>query len=316
MRTHALMQDLRARLGAPTRRAAGRLRSAGSTAFDVLCARPLLPRGSRADGPRPPADWPRLPAPPAPADASFLARLKQATVAQVGVGRAGVRLRTATYLEFLGNRAIAVEAVRSELPAGFAQQIRAAVEVHTEAADLDEFLLRPDLGRRLPQAELSRVVTGCARGVDVQVVVGDGLSARAVAMNAPAFLETFAAECGRLGFSVGDTVLVHKARVKVMDQIGEALGARLAVHLIGERPGLGTGDGMSAYMIYQPRAEAMDSDREVVSNIHERGIRPAEAGRQVAGMLAEFVRAGCSGVKRQSAPTPQLQTSAAARCAG
>jgi len=78
--------------------------------------------------------------------------------------------------------------------------------------------------------------------------------------------------------------------------------------------------------VLDPRAEAMDSDREVVSNIHARGVQPAAAARQVAELLAEFVRAGVSGVQRGlGAPPPPaasavvgaapLQTSAAARCA-
>ncbi len=283
MRTHALMQELRARLG----------EGAASPA--------------PAPGGGPGGDWPRLPCGPAPVDAALLERLKGATIAQVGVGRAGVRLRTPTLLKWLGDRAVAVEAVRSTLPDDFARRIGAAVEVQTHAQDLDEFLLRPDLGRRLPDEELARVLQACRRGLDVQLIVGDGLSAAAVAHNAPDFVAAFLPEAQRLGLSVGDVVLVRRARVKVVDVIGEALGARTAIVLVGERPGLGTGDGMSCYMVHGPRAEAMDSDKEVLSNIHPRGTSPQEAARRVAGMLVEFLRAGASGVKRLAgaAPAPQ-----------
>lgn len=305
MRTQALMEELRARLGG------GRLGGTpaaplhGSAAEPV---RPLLP-GVRGQVP---ADWPRLPCGPAPADPALLERLKQATVAQVGVGRAGVRLRTTTLLKWLGDRAVAVEAVRSQLPPDFARQVGAALEVRTRAGELDEFLLRPDLGRALPPEELARVTATCPTGVDVQVVVGDGLSAQAVAENAPGFLSAFLPECQRLGLSTGKTVLVHRSRIKVMDVIGAALGARTAIILVGERPGLGTGDGMSAYMVFQPRAEALDSDKEVLSNIHARGTSPADAGRRVAGMLQEFLRAGASGVKRQAGAAPSPQEAARA----
>mgnify|MGYP001372806069 CR=1 FL=1 len=306
MRTHSLMQELRERLRgaapgslAPSSPARGAASAQGADGVVT----PLLPGQTS----RVPEGWPQLPCGPAPADRELLERLKQATVAQVGVGRAGVRLRTSTLLKFLGDRAVAVEAVRSQLPEGFARQVEAAVEVHSRASDLDEFLLRPDLGRALSAEALARITGACPSGVDVQPIVGDGLSAHAVAMNAPGFLGAFLPECRRLGLSVGKTVLVHRSRVKVMDVIGAALGARTALILVGERPGLGTGDGMSAYMVFQPRAEALDSDKEVLSNIHARGTSPEEAGRRVAAMLQEFLRVGASGVKRQANAAPSLQ---------
>lgn len=302
MRTHTLMQELRERLRGAGPAPAGGAPRASSGPSEGGFVTPLLP-GARSPAPE---GWPRLPCGPAPADRGLLERLKQATVAQIGVGRAGVRLRTSTLLKFLGDRAVAVEAVRSQLPDGFARQVDAAVEVHTRASDLDEFLLRTDLGRALPDDALARIRAACPTGTDVQVVIGDGLSAHAVAGNAPAFLAAFLPECARLGLSVGKTVLVHRSRIKVMDVIGAALGARTAVILVGERPGLGTGDGMSAYMVFQPRADALDSDKEVLSNIHARGTSPADAGRRVAGLLQEFLRVGASGVKRQAnaAPAP------------
>jgi ethanolamine ammonia-lyase small subunit len=292
---------------------------------------------------------PRLPCGPAPANRELLERLRKATIAQVGVGRAGVRLRTKTLLKFLGDRAVAVEAVRSQLPADFAARL-GAVLVHTEARDLDEFLLRPDLGRRLGAQALDAIRARCARGADVQVVVGDGLSAHAIALNAPPFLEALPGELARVGLRAGTTVLIERARMRTLAVVGEATGARTGVILLGERPGLGTGDGMSAYLVFRPRDGAVESDHEVVSNIHARGIPPAEAAAKVASLLAEFVRTGASGVARQAgaaaAPAdrslvepgcqgdachrrevysakkipgriePPLATSAAARCAG
>jgi ethanolamine ammonia-lyase small subunit len=215
-----------------------------------------------------------------------------------------VRLRTPTLLRWLGDRAVAVEAVRSTLPDDFAARLGAACEVQTLAPDLDAFLLRPDLGRRLADDQLARVTTACPPGPDVQVIVGDGLSAHAVALNAPDFVAAFTPEAARLGLRVGPPVLVRRARVKVMDVIGAALGARAAIILIGERPGLGTGDGMSCYMVHGPHAESMDSDKEVLSNIHARGTSPREAAVRVAGMLVEFARAGASGVKRLAGAAP------------
>lgn len=279
MRTQALIEELRARLG-------------------------VAPPAGDGAGARAGAREPRLPRPEPARDPALLERLRAATVAQIGVGRAGTRLRTRTLLEFLAGRAVAVEAVQSQLPDDFARAVGAVVAVRSRAKDLQEFLFRPDLGRQLPPDELARVVAACRKGPDVQPIVGDGLSAKAVVENAPPFLAALRDECKRLGLEVGDTVLVKHARVKLLDPIGAALGARTAVICVGERPALGTGDGMSAYLMWGPRADAMDSDREVVSNINARSFKPEEAGRRTAAMLAEFLRVGASGVKRQAGPAP------------
>src|SRR5579871_1254807 len=192
MRTQKLMEELRASLstaplrGSESKRAPTRARERG-------------------------AFVPQLPCGPAPADRELLGRLVASTVAQIGVGRAGTRLRTTTLLRFLGDRAVAVEAVRSTLPQDFAERLR-AVEVQSEARDLDEFLLRPDLGRTLPRDAIELVRSRCEVAPDVQVVVGDGLSAHAVSENAPPLLEALLPELERRGLRAGTTVLVRRAR--------------------------------------------------------------------------------------------------------
>src|SRR5689334_17351459 len=101
MRTAALMAELRDALGGRSPEASAPVHTAGGSLE------------------------PRLPCGPAPADRALLDSLKKATIAQIGVGRAGVRLRTQTLLKFLGDRAVAVEAVRSQLPGDFAQRLGA-----------------------------------------------------------------------------------------------------------------------------------------------------------------------------------------------
>lgn len=289
MRTFALVQELKARL--------------------ALADQPAQPSRADATAPARPGEGrsgfvPRLHPPAAPKDPALLEKLVRSTVARIGVGRAGTRLRTTTLLEFLAGRAVAVAAVQSQLPDGFDRTIGAKAYVKTRAKDLEELLFQPELGRNLDEAALATITGACKTGVDVQPIVGDGLSAKAVTENAPPFLAAFAAECQRLGLSLGDVVLAKHARVKLMDPIGAALAARTAVILVGERPALGTGDGMSAYLMFGPRDEAMDSDREVVSNINARSFKPEEAAKRVAAMLAEFIKVGGSGVKRLAGARP------------
>jgi len=74
------------------------------------------------------------------------------------------------------------------------------------------------------------------------------------------------------------------------------VGARVAVILLGERPGLGTGDGLSAYLVHDPRIGKTDGDRNMMSNIHARGTPPVDAGRRLAVLVGAMLVQGTSGV--------------------
>src|SRR5260370_37377577 len=95
-------------------------------------------------------------------------------------------------------------------------------------------------------------------------------------------LQSFTRACEARGLSVGTPMCARFARVWLEDEIGEAVGARVAASLLGERPGLGTGDGLSAYLVHAPRVGKTDGDRNMMSNIHAPGTPPAAAGQRLA----------------------------------
>ena len=105
------------------------------------------------------------------------------------------------------------------------------------------------------------------------------LSSKAVEANIPNLLPAMLQGLEGMGIDVGTPIFVQYARVAIMDAIGEELKPEAAIVLLGERPGLGTAESMSAYMGYQPRAGMVESERTVVSNIHKGGT-PA-AGQRV-----------------------------------
>ena len=67
--------------------------------------------------------------------------------------------------------------------------------------------------------------------------------------------------------TIGSLVLVEQGRVAIGDEIGQLLGAKLVVVLIGERPGLSAADSLGAYITWGPRVGVMDSTRNCISNI-------------------------------------------------
>lgn len=236
-------------------------------------------------------------APLSPTDpiAEFLAR----TPARVLAGRAGPGYRTETWLKLREDHAAARDAVHAELDLdrlGPLVTEYSLFVVNTRATTRAEYLTRPDLGRRLDDAARTLVTAECPRRADLQIVIGDGLSATAVAAQVPALLPLLAAEAQRRGWRFGRPFAVRHCRVGVMNDVGELLDPAVVVLLIGERPGLATAESLSAYLAFRPRAGHTDADRNLVSNIHARGVPPADAARRVAALAEAVTRVGVSGV--------------------
>lgn len=244
---------------------------------------------------------PKVPAPPArvyaprPERSAFAAQAARHTTALVGIGHVGTRYATDVVLQFQAELAVAHAAVGAELSPDWAEA-NGFLGVVSRVTSHREFLLRPDLGRRLDDASLEAVRARCGKQVDVQVIVADGLSAVACAATGKQLYDAVAAACAARGLSVGTPVAARFARVWLEDEIGQEVGAKVAMILLGERPGLGTGDGLSAYVVYEPRLGKTDGDRNMISNIHARGTPPEEAAARLAALAQAMIAQRTSGV--------------------
>jgi ethanolamine ammonia-lyase small subunit len=244
---------------------------------------------------------PVIPPPPArvysprPERSAFAAEAARHTTALLGIGHVGTRYATDVVLQFQAELAVAHAAVSAELPERWAED-NGFVAVTSRVTSHREFLLRPDLGRRLSDDSLALVRGRCTKGVDVQLIVADGLSAVACMGTGKQLHDAVARACGARGLRVGTPVAARFARVWLEDEIGQETGARVAMILLGERPGLGTGDGLSAYAVYEPRIGKTDGDRNMISNIHARGTPPEEAAVRLAALAAAMIEQRTSGV--------------------
>jgi ethanolamine ammonia-lyase small subunit len=232
------------------------------------------------------------------------ALLRSYTPARVGLGKAGISLPTAHHLEFQLAHALARDAVYTQLDAeaiaaGLHARNLPALRVHSAAADRLTYLRRPDLGRRLDAASRSELEGLRGPGCALVFAVADGLSATAANRYAVATIAATLAglHSERLSAPV---VLVEQGRVAIGDEIGEALGAELAVVLIGERPGLSAHDSLGAYVTWSPRSGVTDAARNCISNIREGGLPIAEAGSQIAALIAAARRERCTGIALSS----------------
>ncbi len=225
---------------------------------------------------------------------SFAKAAARHTTALVGIGQVGTRYATEVVLQFQAELAVAHAAVGTELPDDWAEQ-NGLLPLQSRVTSHREFLLRPDLGRRLSDASLERLGEA-RRAPDVQPILADGLSAVACMGAGLDLLQAFTRNCEALGLSVGTPMCARYARVWLEDEIGHAVGAKVAAILLGERPGLGTGDGLSAYLVHGPKLGNTDGDRNMMSNIHARGTTPEQAGQRLARMAAAMIQQGRSGV--------------------
>jgi ethanolamine ammonia-lyase small subunit len=230
-----------------------------------------------------------------------LKRAIASTPARVLVGRAGSAYRTATALQLRADHAAARDAVHAQVDLvrdlGADRVARFGLfEVHTQVSSKTEYLQRPDLGRRLASEACDAVRANCPAGADLQVVIGDGLSATAVAAQAPALLDGLTAAAAERGWTFGRPFLVRYCRVGVMNDMGDLLAPVVVVLLIGERPGLATAESLSAYLAYRPRGGHTDADRNLVSNIHARGVGADEAVSRVVTLADRMRLVGRSGV--------------------
>jgi ethanolamine ammonia-lyase small subunit len=249
----------------------------------------------------PPEPLPTIPPPPArvysprPEQRPFAAQAARHTTALVGIGHVGTRYATDVVLQFQAELAVAHAAVAELLPEEWAAK-HGFVGVKSRVADHREFLLRPDLGRRLDDESLAIVRAKCTRGVDVQLIVADGLSAVACIGSGKPLHDAVVRACHARGLSVGTPIAARFARVWLEDEIGQEVGAKVAMILLGERPGLGTGDGLSAYVVYDPKLGKTDGDRNMISNIHARGTPIEDAARRLASFAAAMIEQRTSGV--------------------
>jgi ethanolamine ammonia-lyase small subunit len=242
-----------------------------------------------------------VPAPPArvysshPEKNAFAEEAAKHTTALVGIGHVGTRYATDVVLQFQAELAVAHAAVGAELPADW-PAAHGFLPLVSRVSGHREFLLRPDLGRRLSDASLAELRANATQGPDVQIIVADGLSAVACMASGKPLYDAVARACQARGLSVGTPVAARFARVWLEDEIGSEARAKVAMILLGERPGLGTGDGLSAYVVYDPKLGKTDGDRNMISNIHARGIPIDDAAMRLAALAAAMIEQRTSGV--------------------
>lgn len=235
--------------------------------------------------------------------------LRRFTNARIALGRSGVSLPTRELLPFGWAHAQARDAVHRPLDvavllarlrdAGAMAPTDEALVLASQAGDRQHYLLRPDLGRRLD--EQSRALLKSHAGAepdrrdDVVFVIADGLSAQAALHQAAPLLGRLIARLAG-DHRIAPLVVATQGRVALGDEVGELLGARLVVMLLGERPGLSSPHSLGVYLTHAPRVGTPDSARNCVSNIHAGGLSTDQAAHRLDWLIRAALARGLTGV--------------------
>ncbi|MBR3942686.1 MAG: ethanolamine ammonia-lyase subunit EutC [Clostridia bacterium] len=230
-----------------------------------------------------------------PKDKDAFMEYKVKTPARIGIGRAGARYKTETMLRVRADHAAAQDSVFSDVSEDFVKA-QGYIAVQTLCDSKDEYITRPDKGRRFSGNQLEIIRKAVPNGTKVAIVIGDGLSSAAIEANAKEVVPAVKQVLSAKGITVGDILFIKYCRVGAMDAIGEVTDCDVICLFVGERPGLVTAESMSAYIAYKPKHGLPEAKRTVVSNIHKGGTPPVEAGAHVGELILKMLEKKASGI--------------------
>ena len=230
-----------------------------------------------------------------PKDAEAYLDMKAKTPARIGIGRCGARYKTETVLRFRADHAAAQDAVFSYVNEEFVKENN-MFAVETLCKDKDEYLTRPDLGRKFSPETIKAIKEKFGTNQKVLMLVGDGLSSAAIEANLKDCVPAIKQGLKMYGIESSDLLFVKHCRVGAMDHLGEELGCEVVCMLVGERPGLVTAESMSAYIAYKPYIGIAEAKRTVISNIHKGGTTAVEAGAHIAELIKTMLDKKASGI--------------------
>lgn len=197
----------------------------------------------------------------------------------------------------------------TEMHNGFMASIPNAIMIHTQSTDRQDYVYHPETGEKLTDKSIE-ILNGLANSwqapsPDVQIIVSDGLNARALMDEG--HLAPFLGKLGQMlksqGFTIGqDSLVMTHGRVRAGYACGELLFGNLQeesrnmkgiIHIIGERPGSGH-HNFSAYITAAPiqawkQQGKVDHDiSRVISGISDTALLPQAAAQSTVKILQEL----------------------------
>ncbi|TGL45635.1 ethanolamine ammonia-lyase subunit EutC [Leptospira perdikensis] len=245
---------------------------------------------------------------------TFLDEWKQFSNARIGLTRFGGSISTKEVLRFRLDHARARDAVllspnfiqlQEDLGVLGKPKKIPTLFVETKVHSKEEYLLRPDLGKKL-SSQSHELLQSLAGDCDLVIACVDGLSAKALDENLVPFLKILMSAIENKGLTLGPLVLVKGGRVAIGDEIGEILNTKVSIVVIGERPGLSSADSLGVYITYSPQVGKTDESRNCISNIRPTGFGFESAVAKTMYLIEESIRRKISGVELKDEMPPEF----------
>lgn len=231
-----------------------------------------------------------------PSNNESIMKAQALTPARIGIGHTGTRMKTKNYLDFRIDHAAAQDAVFKSVPKEFLKELNLPV-LNSKATSMEQYLMNLESGRKLSEQSATWAKENLPKKKQVQIIISDGLSSTGIEANIGDLLPALMQGLTIKNISVGQPVYIENSRVWIQDEIAKIVDCDIVISLIGERPGLATSKSISAYFIYRPNEKTVEADRTVISNIHDGGIPPVEAGAYLADVIEKALQSKASGVK-------------------
>lgn len=238
--------------------------------------------------------------------------LKKNTQARIAMGHCGSSIPTNELIQFKLAHAKAIDAVRLPLNVDLtAKKIKKitgldVICLHSAAKDRQEYLKRPDLGRKLSEDSVRLIQhKEKTNDYDISLVIADGLSSTAVETNISPVFNLLLPELMQKGYSLSPISIVEQGRVAVADHVAELFNAKMTIIFIGERPGLKSSDSLGIYMTYNPKKGTTDERRNCISNVRHKGLSYPSACFKLLYLIEESFRRKLSGVDLKDEQTNQ-----------
>ncbi|TGM61481.1 ethanolamine ammonia-lyase subunit EutC [Leptospira vanthielii] len=245
---------------------------------------------------------------------TFLEEWKQFSNARIGLPRSGGSISTKEVLKFRLDHARARDAVLlspnffkllDDLETLGKPKNLPSIFVESKVHSKEEYLLRPDFGRKLSSESIAKLQP-LAGECDVVLIGVDGLSAKAIDENLIPFLKNLIETLGKTSLRLGPLILSKWGRVAIGDEIGEILKAKVSIVVIGERPGLSSADSLGVYITYRPQVGKTDESRNCISNIRPGGFGFESAVAKTMYLVQESIRRKLSGVELKDEMPPEF----------
>lgn len=227
--------------------------------------------------------------------------LRRYTDARIALGRTGASLTTQQVLSLNEAHAHARDSIyqqfaKNKIEDALQQLHQEVIQLKSNVSSKKEFLLRPDLGRRLSDESIADIQeTACKKTSDVCISISDGLSATAVNNHAIPLLKRLIEKLHAVHLTIAPICIIENGRVAISDETGSLFNAQVSVILIGERPGLSAADSMGVYVTYGPKPGNTDEQRNCVSNIRRGGLTYEAAVTETLSLITTSIRLKLSG---------------------